>query len=231
VVPWFDHPRAFLAKAARVLDGRSIETAQLSGFLNSRYDRFLNQLFAQGSVTAREAAEALEGRRGFVWLTEESPDAIVMAGMTATTEPRAALSVDAEIVDVRAGRDLDAWHTVYCEVFGGDPRAREDWRRIHEALGPSGDDSLVLLLARVDGSPAATGGIYLAEGWAGLYWFTTRAEMRGRGLASGLVEASHDAARARGVERGLLHATPMGRRVYTRAGYAEARPLPVLVSS
>jgi hypothetical protein len=64
VEPLLDNPRALTAKVAAVLGGKAIERPQLTGFLNSEFDPFLNQLFAQGSVTPREAAEALEGRPG-----------------------------------------------------------------------------------------------------------------------------------------------------------------------
>ena len=87
-----------------------------------------------------------------------------------------------------------------------------------------------LLLARLDGSPAATAAVFYEHDVAGLYCFATRERMRGRGLASALVHASHAAARARGVERALLQATASGRPVYTRTGYREQRSLPVLLS-
>jgi GNAT superfamily N-acetyltransferase len=211
--------------------------------VNARYDAFLNQLFASRGIEPDEAAELLAFRPGFVWLDEPpAPERLgepshagpvfsTMHGMTATTAaPVAAPSAAAEIVEVRARGDLDAWHGVYCEVFGVDPRGRDDWHALHHALGPAGDRSLLLLLARVEGAPAATGGVFLHEGWAGLYLFTTRAAMRGRGLGSALVCAAHDAARARGIERALLHATAMGRPVYARAGYREERLLPLLIS-
>jgi GNAT superfamily N-acetyltransferase len=115
-------------------------------------------------------------------------------------------------------------------VFGADDRSRHDWQLVHRALGPSGDGSLSLLLARVDGSPAATGAVYFGSDDAGLYCFTTRERMRGRGLASALVHACHQAAQARGVERAVLQASASGRPVYAKAGYQEQRTLPVLVS-
>jgi GNAT superfamily N-acetyltransferase len=101
--------------------------------------------------------------------------------------------------------------------------------RSYDALGPSGDRSLLLLLARVEGSPAATGGVYFEPDLADLYCFTTRERMRGRGLASALVHTSHAAAQARGIERALLQATASARPVYIRAGYREQRTLPVLM--
>lgn len=237
--PLLDHPRTLSATLAGVLGGRPVDHAGLHGFLSSRADRFLNQLFADGRIAPREAVDALESRPGFVWLATEPAQeelegiaCVAMSGMTATTAaPAVAPSVDAEIVQVRSPADLDAWHEVYCQVFGGDPRGREEWHTIHDALGPGGEESFVLLLARVEGAPAATGGVFFAQDWAGLYCFTTRPGLRGRGLGSALVRASHETARARGVERALLQATPMGTPVYAAAGYREERSLPVLLSS
>jgi GNAT superfamily N-acetyltransferase len=83
-------------------------------------------------------------------------------------------------------------------------------------------------LARVDGSPAATAAAFFDRNVVGLYSFTTRESMRGRGLASALIRASHAVASARGIEQALLQATPAARSVYARAGYVEEHVLPVL---
>ena len=69
-----------------------------------------------------------------------------------------------EIADVRSRDDVDGWFDVYSAVFGADPRARDEWQHIHASLGPTGEGSLVLLLARVDGTPAATGALFFHEG-------------------------------------------------------------------
>ena len=61
VEPLLDNPRSLTAKVAAVLGGKAIQRSQLTGFRNSEFDPFLNQLFAAGPVTPREAAEALEG--------------------------------------------------------------------------------------------------------------------------------------------------------------------------
>jgi hypothetical protein len=71
VEPLLENPRSLTAKVAAVLGGTAIERLQLTGFLNSEFDPFLNQLFAAGSVTPGEAAEVLEGRPGFIWLADE----------------------------------------------------------------------------------------------------------------------------------------------------------------
>jgi GNAT superfamily N-acetyltransferase len=241
--PLLDNPRAFVEKVASVLGGSAVSGSSFSGFLSSDFDPFLNHLFAAGSVKVGEIVEAVAGRPTFVWLADEPTGdldelaaaglaLVVMHGMTASTEPSGVAGLTkAEIVEVRSLVDLDGWYEVYSEVFGADARARKDWYRVYDALGPSGDRSLSLLLAKVDGLPAATGAAFYEEGTVGLYCFTTREPMRGRGLASALVQASHAAARARGIERALLQATDAGRPIYARAGYREARMLPVIRSS
>ena len=241
--PLLENLRALAEQVAGVLGGAVVGRPGLSGFLSSELDPFLDHLFASGGVAPREAADALGGRPGFVWLVE-APDGdqvgtagaerlrlVEMLGMTAAIAPPGARPRQVgEIGEVRSRADLDGWHHVYSEVFGGDPKGREEWGRINDVLGRSGDGSLLLLLARVDGAPAATGAVFFQRDVAGLYCFTTREPMRGRGLGSALVHACHDAARARGIGHALLHATALGRSVYAKAGYREERSFPVLVA-
>jgi Protein of unknown function (DUF498/DUF598) len=74
----------------------------------------------------------------------------VMHGMTATTAvPATAPRIEGEIVEVRSGDELQAWHEVLCEVFGADDRSRHDWQLVHRALGPSGDGSIEELPERL----------------------------------------------------------------------------------
>ena len=243
VEPLLENPKALTERIGEALGGAAVERPGLSGFLSSKSDRFLNQLFASRKIAPRDAAEALEGRPGFVWLAEKADadelDAagvgrlvvLKMHGMTALTAPPKELRLpEAEIAEVRSGGDLDDWFAVYSEVFGADPSGRDEWARIHHVLGPSGDGSLLLLLARVDDSPAATGAAFFQPGLVGLYCFTTLEGMRRRGLASALVHASHEAARARGIERAILQATGSGKPAYVRVGYREERSLSVLFS-
>jgi len=236
--PLLENPRFLMERVAKILGGGAAKRAGLAGFVNSEFDRFLNQLFASRSVTPRDATAALQGRPGFVWLAEK-PSAeelgplqvLEMVAMTATTaQPPWRRPNQGEIGEVRSRDDLNGWFAVYSGVFGSDPKGRDEWGQIHDALGPAGDGSLLLLLARVDGSPAATGAVFFHDGLAGLYCFTTRKQMRGRGLASALVSAAHEAARAKGIARAVLQATASGRTVYVKAGYREEKSLPVLVA-
>lgn len=213
-----------------MLGGTALTEPTLSGFLSSDFDPFLNHLFTTGKAAPAEITHAMAGRPAFVWLAEEPTDdpakltatglqPMVMHGMTATTEPPGMpIPVAGEIAEVCSRAELDDWYQVYSEVFGADARGREDWYKLHDALAPNGDRSLSLLLARADGLPSATAAGFYEPGVVGLYCFTTREPMRGRGLASALVQASHAAARAKDIEHALLHATDAGRPVYARAG-------------
>jgi GNAT superfamily N-acetyltransferase len=230
-----ENPRALNEALAGALGGTEVRQPGLSGFLNSRFDRFLNQLFASKAIDLRDAAAALAGRPGFVWLqTRPTPveglTVVETTQMTATLDPGTEwASRTGEIADVRSRDDIDGWFEVYSAVFGADPRARDEWQHIHASLGPTGEGSLVLLLARVDGTPAATGASFFHEGVAGLYCFTTLENMRGLGLATALVDASHQAALARGVDRAVLQATGSGQPVYAKAGYEEELELSLLL--
>jgi GNAT superfamily N-acetyltransferase len=236
--PLLENPKAFMERVAGALGGTAVDRPALTGFLSSTSDRFLNQLFAATGVGPEDAAAALAGRPGFVWLAER-PGAeelgrlrlLEMVGMTAAiaapTEERARRS---EIGEVHSSEDLDDWFSVYSAVFGANPDARDEWTRIHDALGPAGEGSLLLVVARVDGRPAATGAVFFHQDEAGLYCFTTLEQMRGRGLGSALVQACHEGARARRIQRAVLQASASGRPVYARAGYREERSLPLLVS-
>jgi len=232
-----DNPRLFAAAIAGALDGIAVDSPGLSGFASSDFDPFLNHVFAVQGTQPSRAVESLAGKPGFVWLAETpTPGEVsslgtlaVMHGMTARTSASTSRAGDtAEIVEVRSHADLDDWHAVYSEVFGADRRSREHWRRVHDALGPEGDGSLLLLLTRLDGTAAATGCVFFEHDLAGLYCFTTLERARGRGLASALIEACHAAARGRGIDDALLQATNSGLSVYARAGYSEERLLPVL---
>jgi hypothetical protein len=56
-----------------------------------------------------------------------------------------------------------------------------------------------------------------------------RENMRGRGLATGLVDVSHRAALGRGVDRAVMQATGSGKPVYAKAGYQDELELSLLL--
>jgi GNAT superfamily N-acetyltransferase len=136
---------------------------------------------------------------------------------------------DAPFAAVGSRDELAAWHSVYSEVLGPDPRSVEDWHRLHAALGPDGKASLWLWVADVEGAPAATAALFIAGETAGLYCFATREPFRRRGLASALVAVCRERARRLGATRCVLQASGAGLPVYAYNGFVEVEPLSIFV--
>lgn len=80
-------------------------------------------------------------------------------------------------------------------------------------------DRICYLLALVDGVPAATSLLSLAEGVAGIYNVGTLEGYRGKGLGTLVTAAALEAGRGAGYKVGTLHASAMGEPVYRRLGF------------
>jgi GNAT superfamily N-acetyltransferase len=234
--PVFDNPRALSERAASVLGG------------GSRHDPFLGQVFVDPGAGADAILERVADRPAFVWAADDPAPAMrarmedagfALVAFTAMEAPvdtstdadaGEAAPADRDPPPVRTADDLAAWHAVYCEVLGADPRSLDDWRRVHAALGPDGDASLILWLATVaNGAPAATAALFLDGPTAGLYCFATREPFRRRGLATQLIGVCRRHARRHGAERCVLQASAAGAPVYAAAGFAEVGRVPIFV--
>ena len=101
----------------------------LTGFVSSKFDPFLNHLFAEATVTPRRVADALDGRPAFVWLAETPGVArtrdsrgrglkfVEMRGMNAATaEPLAATH---DRPRDRRGAHADRASRVACDLLRG----------------------------------------------------------------------------------------------------------------
>jgi ribosomal protein S18 acetylase RimI-like enzyme len=80
---------------------------------------------------------------------------------------------------------------------------------------------LALLVAYLDGVPAATAISLLSHGIAGLYWVATRPELQRRGLADAITRRASNDAFARGAGCVVLQASKFGEPVYRRMGFRE----------
>ena len=86
-------------------------------------------------------------------------------------------------------------------------------------LGRGPADPASTYIARVDGRHAASVVTHDHEGDSSVWWVATLPEVRGRGLAAGLMRRALAASRKRGCEVTTLQATKLGRPVYERLGY------------
>ncbi len=78
-----------------------------------------------------------------------------------------------------------------------------------------------IVVASVDGTPAAAALVLLSHGTAGVYWVGTREAHRGRGLGDLCTRLVTQAGFDAGANGVCLQATPQGHDVYQRIGYRD----------
>ena len=110
--------------------------------------------------------------------------------------------------------DLAACLALRFAVFVDEQNVPEEIER--DAL----DDVAIHLLAMDGDRPVGTARIVAADGVAKIGRVCVLAGDRGRGIGVRLIEAAHDAARARGLARAKLGAQVTALQFYERLGYA-----------
>lgn len=129
---------------------------------------------------------------------------------------------------VRNDADLEAWKAVLSDGFGEGPVeatwAGDCYR--HLGLGTSSTHRLVV--AELDGEPAAAGASLLDDAVVGLYFIATRPRARRRGLGTAVTHRLAVDGAAAGARTAVLGASPAGRPVYTRLGFAEVSRIRIL---
>jgi GNAT superfamily N-acetyltransferase len=156
-----------------------------------------------------------------VWVPEEDREtagALAAAGHRLDGEPRAmAASLDeidvgdgARGVDWRPAERLEEVAPIAGPAFG-------DTAEVALAASAGLDDGVRFLVAE----DAACVGTLDVDGDCGVYMVATRAEARGRGLATALMRQAVLEARGRGLETTSLQATAMGAPIYARLGYRD----------
>jgi len=95
-----------------------------------------------------------------------------------------------------------------------------------EAYRSSLDERTRVWVAIVDGQAVSKVGLHIDHlvnpgGVAGIYGVATTESGRGRGLARLLCATALGAARSAGIERTVLHSTPMAHSLYRRMGYED----------
>jgi ribosomal protein S18 acetylase RimI-like enzyme len=156
-----------------------------------------------------------------VWVPEDDAEtaaALHAAGNRLDGEPRAMV---APLDEIDAGRGAE----------GVDWRATESLEEVSPIVGPAFGVTPEVTLAASAGlrgrvrflvaEDAACVGTLDVGGDCGVYMVATKAEARGRGLATALMRQALLDARERGLETTSLQATAMGAPIYARLGYRD----------
>jgi N-acetylglutamate synthase len=216
---------AFTAPAAGVPLPSPDATLRLVEAAEAFYARRgLPPVFHLSPATWPAALDALLARRGYlvhqpseVWIADPRVVLARTADTTRAHEPASShRHCPAELLI--AGRADRAWvDFAYAEA--GERRA------IHEAIVGRIRNPSAFVSIRVRGAPIATGLGVSDAGWTGVFSMLTRADQRGRGLASGVLHELARWAHGRGDHRmylQVLGANAVARRLYARQGFALA---------
>jgi hypothetical protein len=141
------------------------------------------------------------------WMTLDHPlpDAPPLAGVTLRFgDDDARVLDDAVVIRADAYESMGLPAAITESLFGS-PRRPDPLCRV--------------VVAYLDGAPAATAQLLTTDGVAGVFWVATLRTMRGRGLAELCTRAVTNAGLAAGARFAALQASHMGAPIYTRMGY------------
>ena len=89
-------------------------------------------------------------------------------------------------------------------------------------------ENMSWIVAYLDNKPVSTGLLFIFEEVAGIYMIATATECRGRGYGSAITAALIESAFEKGLDKIILHATPLGEKVYSKLGFEAVSDMPIL---
>jgi ribosomal protein S18 acetylase RimI-like enzyme len=122
---------------------------------------------------------------------------------------------------VKNKKELALWKEVSFAGFDFPPPTLDQYDRFTGTFNLHPDSPQKLFLAFVSGKPVATSLLFLADHAAGIYFVTTRAEYRKRGIGLQLIQATMRYAQMTGARYATLQSSLDGFRVYRQAGFQE----------
>jgi predicted acetyltransferase len=100
-------------------------------------------------------------------------------------------------------------------------RAREQYGAFVFSFDIGDQAPQKLFLAYFDGKPVATSLLFTHKNIAGIYYVATLPAYRNKGFGLNITLAAMQAATESGFRNVILQATPLGAKVYKRAGFKE----------
>lgn len=125
------------------------------------------------------------------------------------------------ISQVRNREELALWREVSFAGFDFAPPTGYQYSRFTASFDLRADSPQKLFLAFQNGKPVATSLLFLTDSAAGIYFVTTLAEYRKKGIGLKLTRQTMRFAKMAGARQASLQSSPDGLRVYEQAGFKE----------
>ena len=125
------------------------------------------------------------------------------------------------IVQVQNEETLRLWEKVSFAGFDFPPETQHQYNRFVGTFNLKTDSPQKFFLAYFNGQPVATSLLFLHETAAGIYFISTLAEFRRKGIGIAVTRAAMTAARLAGAQYATLQSSPDGLYVYREAGFQE----------
>jgi ribosomal protein S18 acetylase RimI-like enzyme len=126
-----------------------------------------------------------------------------------------------KISSVQDKNDLLIWEDISFHGFEMPQRAREQYGAFVSSFDLGTQSPQKLFLAYCEGKPVATSLLFTHNHSAGIYYVSTLPAYRNKGLGLIITQAAMQAAKEGGFKDVILQATPLGAKVYARAGFKE----------
>jgi GNAT superfamily N-acetyltransferase len=122
---------------------------------------------------------------------------------------------------VKDKNDLLIWEDISFHGFEMPQRSREQYGAFVSSFDLAAQSPQKLFLAYFDGKPVSTSLLFTHKNSAGIYYVSTLPAFRNKGFGLKITQAAMQAAKESGFKNVILQATPLGAKVYIRAGFKE----------
>lgn len=126
-----------------------------------------------------------------------------------------------KIIQVKNKENLRLWEEVAFEGFDFPTKTKQQFHRFLAAMNLTDGSAQKLFLASFQGKPVATSLLFLHEAACGIYFVSTLAEYRKKGIGRAITLATMQAAKQAGASYATLQSSPDGLHVYQQAGFQE----------
>ena len=124
-----------------------------------------------------------------------------------------------KILTVKTQKDLIVWKNTSFEGFEMSVHTREQYGAFVSSFKLDAKSPQKLFLAYRDEKPVATSLLFIHKNTAGIYYVSTIPAYRNKSCGLRITQAAMQSAKKSGLTDVILQATPMGLRVYKRAGF------------